>query len=218
LLENKLVDVSNSGDTLLNFTTSNGYYEITEIIIEHTNADVNMCSNKPLKNAIAKADHKTCDVLFASGKISITQDNIFKYLNYACRSRYPLVVSSILRSGLVDPSHSDNQALKSAVFLGLLDVVKVLLSDTRVNPRVDNDFCIKYALNSGYMGVFEELLCKIDAIDYDEVSGIQHSDKPIAMNVNTSRLIGVLERKYDYSSYFINSYFEKENNDDEEER
>ena len=56
------------------------------------------------------------------------------------------LVTEILIEIGYDPTEKDNLAIKTACKDGLIDTVRVLLSDSRIDPRVDDNLLFKNAI------------------------------------------------------------------------
>ena len=57
-------------------------------------------------------------------------------------------VKTLLEKG--DPADNNNEAIRSAAYLGHTDMVKMLLQDNRVNPADQNNYAIRWAANYGH--------------------------------------------------------------------
>lgn len=52
-----------------------------------------------------------------------------------------------------DPTVYDNWSIKRAACWGKIDVVKLLLADSRVDPSADNNWALRFATEYGYTEV-----------------------------------------------------------------
>ncbi|KAI8891863.1 ankyrin repeat-containing domain protein, partial [Globomyces pollinis-pini] len=68
------------------------------------------------------------------------------------------IVEMLLSDSRVDPSASNNQAIRYAAHKGHLQVVKLLIADSRVDPSADNNDAICYAAHKGHLQVVELLI------------------------------------------------------------
>jgi len=57
-----------------------------------------------------------------------------------------------------DPSYNNNYAIKNASIYGHIDIVKILLQDSRVDPSADNNYAIRYASKYEYIDIVKILL------------------------------------------------------------
>ena len=76
----------------------------------------------------------------------------------ACKRGDLLLVEQLLQDARVDPSASDNCAIRWAAEDGHSAVVERLLQDERVNPAADDNYVIRWAARKGHLAVFERLL------------------------------------------------------------
>jgi hypothetical protein len=67
-------------------------------------------------------------------------------------------VKLLLKDSRVDPSDSNNSAIKISSRRGYLDIVNLLLYDTRVNPSNEDNYAIRYASTYGHINVVKILL------------------------------------------------------------
>lgn len=65
-------------------------------------------------------------------------------------------VKQFLQEG-IDPSDDDNRAIKEAAEVGHTDIVKLLLTDSRVDPSSDNNIAITRARQGGHTEIVELL-------------------------------------------------------------
>jgi ankyrin repeat protein len=63
-----------------------------------------------------------------------------------------------LKYSRIDPSNTDNRAIKTASESGHAEIVTILLKDSRVNPKVHCDYPIRCASRNGHTAVVKVLL------------------------------------------------------------
>jgi len=80
-----------------------------------------------------------------------------KDLIKACRNGDVKVVDRLLMDSRVDPSASDNYAIRWASGNGHLEVVDRLLMDSRVDPSAEDNQAIRLASNDGHLEVVNRL-------------------------------------------------------------
>jgi ankyrin repeat protein len=74
----------------------------------------------------------------------------------AVHLNYPAIVQRLL--AYVNPAFDDNRAIKDAATMGFGDVVKVLLSDRRVDPAAEHDQALLIATQRGNLEMMRLLL------------------------------------------------------------
>src|SRR5260221_12176679 len=59
---------------------------------------------------------------------------------------------------IFDPSIKNNQVIKNACFYGHLEIVKLLLQDSRVDPSANNNYAIRWTSENGHLKIVKLLL------------------------------------------------------------
>lgn len=75
----------------------------------------------------------------------------------ACREGDLTQIQRSLEQG-VDPSMESNKAIRMASAWGYVDIVKLLLQDSRVDPTVFFNYALRWACNYRHLKVIEALL------------------------------------------------------------
>jgi hypothetical protein len=78
----------------------------------------------------------------------------------------------------IDPSFSNNLAIKIVSELGFLEITEILLNDPRIDPSCDHNYSISIASENNHFNVVNLLLkdSRVDPSDYKN-SAIEIADK-----------------------------------------
>jgi hypothetical protein len=75
-----------------------------------------------------------------------------------------LAITKFIRYHSIDPAFNDNFAIKHVCFYGLAEILKLLLSDSRVDPTVDDNYPFRIACQLGHVAIVK-LLLEIASVD-----------------------------------------------------
>lgn len=107
-------------------------------------------NNLAMTLAIQGGHRDIVDMLLNDVRIDVNDS----MLKEAVDANQPAIVSLLLREPLIDPAFDDNYAIKKASEMGYTDIVRILLSDSRIDPE---DSLI-LAIQNNHLGVVRQLL------------------------------------------------------------
>ena len=110
---------------------------------------------------------------------SIKENKVNDTFIYACETGNLALVAAFLSANpaSLNPGHEDNQALKLASQNSHLEILKLLVAESRVDINAENGFALKFASQQGLEKVVEILLSSGSCSPASKLSGARLARK-----------------------------------------
>ena len=153
LLMNRYVD---NGNKFLIKAIEKGSLDVTNILLTEYQIDPSFESNKALNRAIEYKQSEITNILLNNLRV-VDELNISGYytLIEAIRSGDIQLVDKLIKDYHIDPSINGTKLLMIGIYN--LDIFKLLLSDSRVDPSSNNNEVLEYAYNQKALNVIDIL-------------------------------------------------------------
>jgi len=149
---------------------SHGIVPVVEKYLNHIDPSVN--SNKAIRRASLFNHSQIINMLMDDNRVDVSDKNntvlrnLCHNLNFECL--YKLLKGHMNK---VDPTVNFNIAIRYASFYGQTKIVRLLLTDKRVNPSDLDDYALIHASKNGYVDVVKLLTKKRNVIaNYNQKS------------------------------------------------
>ena len=152
LLLDPRVNPTDSDNSAIRLASQNNHPGIVKLLIPKT--DLSKITDEKILNIAKEMATEENKALFNKFRVAISENNID-------------MVKSLLPN--LDPSFNSNSAIRLAIRSGNLEIVKVLMQDTRFNPTVGTDCLIMLASSEGHLEIVKILLLdfRFDPSYYD---------------------------------------------------
>ncbi|KAJ3029080.1 UNVERIFIED_CONTAM: hypothetical protein HDU68_000207 [Siphonaria sp. JEL0065] len=178
--------VGSQDNRLFRWAARSGYMETVQLLLQHPGIDPSCDDNYAIKCASDSGHIELVRLLLTDPRIDPSAENCIA-LHYACDRGFPQIIELLLKDPRVDPTSDNFYALQRTCIHGHADIlrilmqvldpssldniailqasrnshseiVRLLLTDSRVNPSVQRNKALVYAVSRGDLEIARLLL------------------------------------------------------------
>lgn len=177
LLQNSKIDPTTSDNYAIISAAENNHTDIIKLLFQDKRSDPSARNNLAFKSAVKNGHVNIVKILLTDKRVDPSTENNFA-IKQSSENGYADIVEILLKltpnknfvdgmrfgltftdkSYIINPGVSNNYPIRIASQNGHLDVVKLLLNDSRVNPQALDNSAIKLASEYGHLEVVKILL------------------------------------------------------------
>jgi ankyrin repeat protein len=174
MIEIEIKPTIHDGNNAIQNAARLGSMEIIEILVKN-GVDAAANNNSAIINASAKGYYNVVKFLLTIKKVDPSAQNNISFWN-AVENGYIELVDLFLQDGRINSgtkSPNGLYAIEIASYKGYAGIVELLLKDDRIDPSINNNLSLKYAVNENRYRILELLLAdsrtdpSVLAIDID---------------------------------------------------